>query len=94
MGFHTLRQFNRPVVVGTPVVYRLNSFNPGGLTFRMTPGALGTIKVQYQVTSDDAWIEGPLGEVTVATEDTIDSPIAALKFIATVADGSVSIAQA
>lgn len=89
-----LRQFYRAVVVGTPVVYTLSSFYEGGVTIALTPGSGGTMKIQYQLTSSGAFREGPLGEVSVYTQDIVDAPVYALKIFALTADGVVEIVQA
>lgn len=79
-----IRQFKKEVPVETPVVYKLTTFNNSCLTVRMTPGAGGTIKLQYQITANSDWVDGPLGERSVATNDVMESPVYALKFITTV----------
>jgi len=90
-----IRQFKKDVPVATPLIYRINSFNtPGGLTVRLTPGAGGTIKLQYQITSESSWVDGPLGVLSAPANDVVQAPIYALKFISTVSTGMVEIAQA
>ena len=89
-----IRQFYRAVTTTEPVIYRLNSFSPPGLSIRLTPGSGGTLTLSYKITSDGIWIAGPLGAISAATNDTIISPCFALKIEAAVADGTVEIAQA
>lgn len=89
-----IRQFYRDVTTAEPVIYRLNSFSPPGLTVRLVPGSGGTLTLYYKVTTDGNWTAGPLGAVSTPTIDTIISPCFALKFIAGTADGVVEIAQA
>jgi hypothetical protein len=89
-----IRQFYRTVSTTEPVIYRLNSFSPPGLTVRLIPGSGGTLTLYYKVTSDGEWIAGPLGAVSSATNDTIISPCFVIKIVAATADGTVEIAQA
>lgn len=88
-----IRQFKKDVTVATPVVYRLASYSQPGVLVALTPGAGGTLKAQYRLTSESPWRDLASGAVAVYTEELVTKPIDALKITATVETGVVEIAQ-
>ena len=78
---------------GDPYIYTLPGFFQGGLTLAVTPGEGGTMLVEYRLTSTSDWREWPGGAVSVYTEDSLETPVQALRFTSTLADGVVEITQ-
>jgi hypothetical protein len=81
------------VVVGTPVYVDVQSY-PFPLTVTAIPGGGGTLAVAYSTTPNAAgttgtatWIDWPSGAVAATTSDSLLSPVSALRFTATTADG-------
>lgn len=66
---------------------------PTPLTVAATPGALGTLLVEYQISESGTWIAWPAGDVATATVYVLTGPVHALRFTATTDDGVVEIAQ-
>lgn len=89
-----IRQTKTTVVFdGDPYVYTLPGFFQGGLTLAVTPGTNGTMLVEYRLTSSSDWKSWPGGAVSVYTEDSLETPVQALRFTAAVANGVVEITQ-
>ena len=63
------------------------------LTVAATPGALGTLLVEYQIAESGAWVDWPAGDVATPTIYVLTAPVHALRFTATTDDGVVEIAQ-
>ena len=85
------------VVAGTPVYLDTQSF-PFPITVVAKPGA-GTLLVEYSITPYAAgkttsanWIQWPSGNVASITSDYLKSPVSALRFTATTADGTYEVA--
>ena len=66
---------------------------PTPLTVAATPGALGTLLVEYQISESGTWIAWPAGDVATATVYVLTGPVHALRFTATTDGGVVEIAQ-
>jgi hypothetical protein len=85
------------VVVGTPKYEDVQGF-PFPLTVTAIPGDGGTMAVAYSTTPNAAgstgtatWIDWPSGAVATTTSDSLLSPVAALRFTATTANGTVEV---
>ena len=66
---------------------------PYPLTITATPGAGGTLLVEYQVAASGSWSAWPAGAVTATTIYVLNGPVYALRFTAVTASGTVDIAQ-
>lgn len=83
------------VVVGTPVIAQRSSFYsnkplPHPLTVQCSPGAGGTLLMEYRMHDQDSWVE----VATAFATDTVyllSGPVQALRFTAAVNDGTASI---
>ena len=85
-------------VAASPVYYDTQN-HPFPLTVVAVPGAAGTMAVAYSVDENASalgasatWIDWPSGAVAANTADTLISPVAGLRFTATVSTGSVKVA--
>lgn len=85
------------ISTSTPTILDGNGFSiPVPLTLTAVPGSGGTLKVEYQVAEDGVWQlwpEGVSGIVSSTTTSRLESPVNALRFTASTADGIVEIAQ-
>lgn len=85
------------VVVGTPKYEDVQGF-PYPLTITAIPAGGGSLEVAYSTTPNAAgntagatWIAWPSGTVAATTSDSLLSPVAALRFTATTANGTVEV---
>lgn len=85
------------VTTAAPVYEDTQSF-PFPLTVTAIPAGGGSIAVAYSTTPNAAgntagatWINWPSGTVLATTSDALLSPVAALRFTATTANGSVEV---
>lgn len=66
---------------------------PYPLTIKATPGAGGTLLVEYRITPTGAFSAWPSGTVAAATVMKLNGPVEGLRFTAAVADGVCEVAQ-
>lgn len=85
------------VTTATPVYEDTQGF-PFPLTVTAIPGGGGTMAVAYSTTPNAAgnpgsatWIDWPSGAVAANTSDSLLSPVAALRFTAATASGTVEV---
>ena len=82
------------VAVGDPQTLEAAQYSiPYPLTLKATPGAGGTLLVEYRISSVGDFVAWPAGTVSASTIYVLRGPVEALRFTAAVADGTCEVAQ-
>lgn len=92
-----IKSITGTVTAGTPLYLEVINF-PFPMTVSAIPGGGGTLLVEFSCTPSAAalttsatWASWPAGAVSSAETDTVLSPITALRFTATTANGTYEV---